>query len=125
MTTDQKISAVSDPQTQQALLALQAEMQATDDWANGVFQLLHQVLPHLLRGHPNVEKIQNSLQFSDARYEELLLHPERAEEGETAGQYEAGKMMHRQLAILGVWPGIESSEAVRQSLARLGWQRDE
>lgn len=118
MTTEQKISAVADPQTRQALLALQAERQTTDDWAAGLFQLLHQVLPHLLRNHPGAVKIQQSLKFSADRYEELLAHPGRAEEGETAGQHEAGKMMYHQLAILGVWPGIAPAEAVRHSLAR-------
>lgn len=107
MTIDQKIAAVSDPQNRQALLALQAEMNATDDWANGIQMMLVQILPLLLRDHPNVKKIQRLLERSDSRYEELLAHPERAEEGESAGQYEAGKMMYRQLAILGVWPDVD------------------
>jgi len=102
MTTDQKIAAVSDPQTRQALLAIQADAQASDAWANGIFLMLVQVMPLLLRDHPNVSKIQYLLKAADDRYEELLAHPERAEEGETAGQHEAGKMMHRQLSILGV-----------------------
>lgn len=118
MTTEQKISAVADPQTRQALLALQAEMQETDDWANGIQTMLVQILPLLLRDHTNVKKVQHLLAQSDSRYEELLVHPERAEEGETAGQHEASKMMYWQLALLGVWPDVDPAEAVRHSLAR-------
>lgn len=118
MTTDQKISAVFDPQTRQALLALQAEIQATDDWANGVFLTLVQVLPLLLRDHPNVSKVQHLLKAADDRHEELFAHPERAEEGEPAGLHEAGKMLYRQLALLGVWPCVAPAEAACDSLAR-------
>lgn len=109
---------MSDSESRQEIGRLRAEIDAANDWATGLFQLLHQVLPHLLRNHPNVEKIQNSLQFADDRYEELLAHPERAEDGETAGQHEAGKMLYRQLAVLGVWPDVDPAEAARRSLAR-------
>ena len=118
MTIDQKIAEVSDPHIRQTLLAMRAEIQASDDWANGIFLMLHQVLPLLLRDHPNVSKVQHLLEAADARYEELLAHPERAEEGEPAGLHEAGKMMYRQMALLGVWPNIDPADAVRQSIAR-------
>lgn len=116
---------MSDTEFRQEVARLRAELNAADVWANGIQLMLVQILPHLLRNHPNVVKVQQSLQFSDARYEELLTHPERAEEGESAGQYEAGKMLYRQLAILGVWPNISPTEAVDRSLARAGWQPGE
>jgi hypothetical protein len=107
----------------QEIERLRAEIDAADDWANGIFQMLVQVLPLLVRDHPNVTKIQHLLEASDARYEELLAHPERAEEGEPAGLHEAGKMMYRQMAALGVWPDIDPAEFARQSLARARPQR--
>lgn len=118
MTTDQKIAAVSDPATRQALLALQADMNAADEWANGVFLILVQVFPLLLRDHPNVSNVQHLLKAADDRYEELLAHPERAEAGEPAGLHEAGKMLYRQLALFGVWPDVAPAEAARDSLER-------
>ena len=97
---------------------LRAQIDATDDWATGVFLLLEQVLPFLLRGHPEAEKLQKLLQKQDDRYEELLAHPDRAEDDERIGVFEATKMMNRQLALLGVWPNIDPKEAAQKELGR-------
>lgn len=104
---------------------LRTEIDRIDDWASGIFALLMDVLPQLLRDHPNVEKIQRSLQAADDRYEELQAHPERAEAGEPAGLYEARKMLHRQLALLGVWPNVDPAEAAERSLERARQRRDD
>lgn len=85
--------------------ALRAELKSTDDWASGVFLTLEQILPFLLRGHPEIAKIEQLLKRSEQRFEELCAYPERAEDGdETAEKYEAAKMLYRQMALLGVWP---------------------
>jgi hypothetical protein len=85
--------------------ALRAELKTTDDWATGILLTLEQILPFLLRGHPEIAKIEGLLQSSEQRFEELVAHPERAEDAdETAEKYEAAKMLYRQLALLGVWP---------------------
>lgn len=97
---------------------LRKEIDQVDDWANGIFGLLAQVMPHLLRNHPEVEKVQGLLQAAEQRYEELQAHPERAEHGETAGQYEAPKMLYRVLGLVGVWPGVDPAAAVQQSIER-------
>jgi len=86
---------------------LRTQIEEADDWATGVFYALNQILPLLLRDHPKAAEIQQRLQASDDRYEELLAHPQQAEEGEPAGMYEACKMLNRQWAILGVWPNID------------------
>lgn len=110
---------MSDAALRQKIEQLRAELDVAEAFANGIQLMLVQILPHLLRNHPSVAKVQQSLQFSEARYEALLAHPDRAEAGETAEQYEAGKMMYRQLAMLGVWPDIAPADAVRDSLARV------
>lgn len=99
---------------QKEIEPLRAQLDAADDWATGVFLLLEQVLPILLRGHPEIAKIQKLLQYSTERYEELQSHPERAEDDETSGHYEASKTMYRQMILLGVWPGIDPGEAARE-----------
>lgn len=84
---------------------LREQIEAVDDWANGLLLALVQVLPHLLRGHPEAGKVQRLLQACDERFEELRLHPERSQESaDTAALLEASKMLHRQLAALNTWP---------------------
>jgi hypothetical protein len=84
--------------------ALRAELKTTDDWATGIFLTLEQLLPFLLRGHPELAKIEQLLKHSEQRFEELSQHPERAEDAdETPEKYEASKMLYRQMALLGVW----------------------
>lgn len=90
--------------------ALRAELKTTDDWASGVFLTLEQILPFLLRGHPEIGKIEQLLKRSEQRFEELIAHPERAEDAdETPEKYEAAKMLYRQMALLGVWPDKDGS----------------
>lgn len=90
--------------TQRQIDALRAELKQTDDWATGIFLTLEQILPFLLRGHPEIDKIERQLKRSEQRFEELVAHPERAEDDdETPEKYEAAKMLYRQLGLLGVW----------------------
>lgn len=87
---------------------LREQIDAVDDWANGLHLVLVQVLPHLLRGHPEAGKVKQLLQASAQRYEELLVHPERAHEpDEKAALLEASKMLYRQLELLNVWPAAQ------------------
>ena len=104
---------------QRQIDALRAELNAIDDWAAGVFLLLEQLAPFLLRGHPEIAKIERLLKCSEQRFEELSAHPERAEDSdETAEKYEAANIMYRQLALLGVWPDVDPGETARQALAQ-------
>lgn len=112
------LSVMNETELRSEVERLRAEIDRVDDWANGIYALLADVLPHLLRHHPNVEKVRHCLQAADDRYEELRAHPERAEEGEPAGLYEARKMLHRQLALLGVWPNGDPAAAARPARAK-------
>ena len=104
----------------QEVAELRGQIDEVDNWASGIQQVLVAVLPFLLRGHPEAGKVAGLLRHHSERFEELQNHPERAEnEDETAGLYEAGKMLYWQLAILGAWPGIDPAQAAQQSLARV------
>ncbi len=102
----------------QEVAVLRQQIDEVDDWANGIQHALIAVLPFLLRGHPEVSKVEGLLRSRSERYAELLAHPERAEGDETALLHEAPKMLYWQLAVLGVWPGISSEEATRQLMAQ-------
>lgn len=107
----------------QELAQLRAQVEATDDWASSVYVALELVLPYLLRDHPQVAKVRNLLQGQARGFEDLQAHPER--EGGTHGKaslHEAGKMLYYQLALLDIWPGVDSKEVIRQTLERAGWQ---
>lgn len=107
----------------QEVAQLRAQVEATDDWASSVYAVLHLVLPSLLRGHPQAEKVRDLLQSQAHMFEELLAHPQR--EGEERGKAslrEAGHRLYYQLAMLDVWPGVDAKEAVRQTLERAGVQ---
>lgn len=107
----------------QEVAQLRAQVEATDDWASSVYVALELVLPYLLRDHPQVEKVRNLLQGQARGFEELQAHPER--EGDTYGKasrHEAGKLLYHQLALLDVWPGVDSKEVIRQTLERAGWR---
>lgn len=107
----------------QEVAALRVEVAATDDWATSVFVALETVLPFLLRGHPQVHKMRDLLQAQAQSFEDLSAHPKK--QGDVHGyasRMEAGKMLYQQLALLDVWPGVDSKEVVRQSLERAGWK---
>lgn len=107
----------------QEVAQLRAQADATDDWACSVFLALETVLPFLLRGHPQVERVRDLLQAQERTYEDLRANPQK--EGDLNGhasRLEAGKMLYRQLALLDVWPGVDSKDVIRQTLERAGWQ---
>ena len=84
---------------------LRAELKTTDDWATGVFYILDQILPPLLKGHPELAAIERALKQCEQRFEVLNAHPEQAEDSdETAEKYEAGKILYQTLSTRGVWP---------------------
>lgn len=113
---------MTDPATQEELRQLRLQLQEAEDWANGVFLALQQVLPALLRGHPEVKKVQALLAGRDQRFEELRRHPERAEPDERPTLHEPGKMLYRQLALLGVWPDMDPREEAQRVLRTHGWR---
>jgi|GEM_PF-4059782 len=80
------------------------------DYAAGHRQAMQLLVFHLLHGHPHSGLIQAALAKKHARYQELLAHPERAQDGEEkAEQLEASSHLYRALTNAGVWGAAASS----------------
>jgi molecular chaperone GrpE (heat shock protein) len=103
-------------QLREDVLKTRAEIDAVDDWANGIHVLLVQVLPPLIRGHVNEPKMRQALQRCDDNFERLIAHPQQAEDHhEKAGLYESAKMLNRLLLLID--QGTEQPAARRRGEA--------
>jgi uncharacterized coiled-coil DUF342 family protein len=88
-------------QLREEVLKTRAEIDAVDDWANGLQLVWMQVLPLLLHEHPKAHEVRDCLALCAQKYEQLLAHPEQAEDGhERAGMYESAKRLHGLLTLL-------------------------
>lgn len=95
----------------QEIAELRQKLHETDDWACGVYNALEKVLPFLLRGHPEVEKVAQLLKSAGDHYENNPHAQDR-------NMKEPMKMLYQQLAMLGVWPGVDPHETAKSSLER-------
>lgn len=111
---------MSEQELREEIAALRARIEQVDDWAAGVQQVLLNVLPSLLRGHPEAAKVHGLLQKADERYEQLKADPASADpaSGQTAELYEPAKMLNRLLGIMGVWPDVDPQQAARHAVER-------
>ncbi|HEY0954008.1 MAG TPA: hypothetical protein VGE36_04575 [Roseateles sp.] len=81
---------------------LRRELDGIDDWANGVFAALLDLLLPLLKTHPELARTLEALWRRAAEeYAELEQQPDR---GGRAELLEARKMLYWVLAQLGQWP---------------------
>lgn len=108
---------MSEEALRREIAELRQRIEEVDSWANGLHNALSAVLPFLLRGHPEAGKVAGLLRSASERYDLLSARPELAESPEELVGLEASKMLYRQLAILGVWPGVDPAEAAQRSLA--------
>lgn len=122
--TTEWVRALLQQEIDRAVTPLRRELDELDDWANGVFAALQDVLIPLLKAQPDLARtLQPLWQLAAQRHERLEQETGQAEGfHETAALLEARKMLYRQLALLGLWPGVDAQEAARQTLARAGWQ---
>lgn len=112
---------MTDPATQEELRQLRQQLQATEEWAEGVYVLLETVLAHLLRGHPRAPALGQQLQRMAAQHDRLEQQPELAtDEDPRASHLEPAKMLYRHLALLGVWPGVDPRAMAAETLGRYG-----
>lgn len=88
---------------------LRAELRAADEWAEGLFAALQDVLTPLLKLHPDVAE------ELGPRWQKVCEDFERTQ----ANQLEPRKMLYRQLAQLSVWPGVDSTSAASETIERV------
>ena len=93
-------------QLRQEVAQLRAEIDKVDDWANGVLHALIDVLPLLLKKHPDVAATVAPMWKNAARkFSEVTMKTGQAESfSETADLLEPKKMLYEMFALLGVWP---------------------
>jgi hypothetical protein len=85
---------------------LRLEVDRNDDWANGLFAVLAEALPPLLRANPEMTRqLGASWRKRADEYEALHSNPGQAEDfHDTAEKLEAAKMLYRMFDVLGLWP---------------------
>jgi len=95
---------------EKAVAPLRQELDQVDDWANGVFAALLDVVLALLKSQPELANDLAPLwRFASERYDHLEQSPPQADDiQETQHLLEARKMLYRQLAALGAWPSPPS-----------------
>lgn len=91
---------------EKAVAPLRQEIDQVDDWANGVFVALQDVLIALLKIQPALaDELVPMWKLASERYQQLEQAPGQADDfDETTYLLEARKMLYRQLAALGAWP---------------------
>lgn len=96
---------------EQELFDLRLEVDRNDDWANGLFAVLVEALPPLLRANPEMARQLGATWRNRAdEYEALRSNPGQAEDfHDTAEKLEAAKMLYRQFDVLGLWPAPDEA----------------
>ncbi|MES2947520.1 MAG: hypothetical protein V4858_03165 [Pseudomonadota bacterium] len=97
-----------------AVEPLQAEINRVDDWANGLFAALRDVLPVLLRKNPELAR-QIAPQWRKAAedFDRIHLQGKPAKPDEPLEFLEARKMLYRIFGLMGVWTEAEQQTPVK------------
>lgn len=85
---------------------LRKKVEQTDEWATGVFEVLMDLLPPLLREHPEIAA-QLEPRWQEAAERFARMAPAPTTPGRmrpTADRLEAKKMLYGVLRLLEIWP---------------------
>ena len=97
-----------------AVEPLKAEISKVDDWANGVFVVLRDVLPYLLKTFPELAR-NVAPQWSAAAldFDRIDVHGQPAKPDEPLEFLEARKILYRTFALLGVWEAAQQQKPLK------------
>lgn len=99
---------MSEPDLRQEIAQLRAEVNRVDDWANGIFSILQEVLPLLLRKNPDIAALLEDSWRAAAERFDLIAPPTEQQvdlaQPEPLEFLESKKILYQQLDLLGVWP---------------------
>ena len=97
-----------------AVEPLKAEINRVDDWANGLFVVLNNVLPFLLREHPALAR-EIAPQWRNAAecFDRIDVQGLPAQADEPLEFLEARKMLFRMFALAKLWPEEVKRPVVR------------
>lgn len=88
-----------------AVEPLRRELDELDDWANGVFCALSDLMPVLLKTQPEIARhLEPMWRNASERYDHIGSTDQADDFRETQYLLEARKMLYRQLALLKAWP---------------------
>ena len=106
--TTEWVRALLQQEIERAVAPLRQELDELDDWANGVFAALEDVLIPLLKAQPDIaRKVQPLWLLAAQRYEQLEKSQGQADDfHETAALLEARKMLYRLFGLLGSMPKV-------------------
>lgn len=90
----------------QEVAQLRAEVDRVDEWSNGLYLALHDVLLPLVRRDPDLAAVLAACwKPVSERFDAVSNNPGQADSfDDTADSMEARKMLYRMFAQLGLWP---------------------
>lgn len=87
---------------------LRAEITKVDDWANGIFAALRDVLSHQLRKSPELASdLAAQWSCTAAEFDQIHLHGQAPRDNESLEYLEARKMLFRLFSVVGSMPQVE------------------
>lgn len=99
------IHALLNQEIDKAVAPLHQQIDQIDDWANGVFAALDDLMPVLLKTHPDIANYLEPLwRKASEQYDTADSQGQAAEFHETQPLLEARKMLYRKLSLLKAWP---------------------
>lgn len=96
-----------------AVEPLRAEINKVDDWANGLFLVLNDLLPFLLRTHPELASELAPRWRTAAESFDRIQEGQAAEPDEPLELLEARKMLFRMNDLFKLWPAAVKQKSVR------------
>lgn len=103
--TTQWVRALLDQEIERVVAPLRQQIDQVDDWANGVFVVLSDLLVPLLKKHPDVAlELEPLWRYASEQYDKLDGSGQAEDFHETQGLLEARKMLYRQLQTFRAWP---------------------